>query len=374
MHASALAAIFEAFPDPVLVVGASRASGRRVMAFNAAARKAFPQLTGQPALASIIRRPDVLDLVEAALVGGKSGEAIYETGSAQDRRMQAISRPLPPNDDGAPLALLILRDETEALRNERMRADFLANASHELKTPLSSLAGFIETLRGHAKDDPVAREKFLGVMAEQADRMGRLIADLLSLSRIELDEHIPPSGEIDLALCVQDVVQALQTIAAKAEIRLELAGAQSAMVRGEFHQVIQVIQNLVENAIKYGPAGSVVTVEVLASLNRHELNIPNGADAAALNLVEPDVDMAGGFAAVRVTDQGQGIAREHLPRLTERFYRVPGQKSGSASGTGLGLAIVKHILSRHHGGLFVANLPGRGAAFTAYFPRGGGAG
>jgi len=369
MHSRAFAAIFEALPDPALLVRSEPSGEPRVALANPAARAAFPAMLGQPMLASVIRRPEVLDIVEATLRRGETGEAVYESGGAQDRRMQAITRPLPADEDGAPLALLILRDETEALRNERMRADFLANASHELKTPLASLSGFIETLRGHAKDDPVARERFLGVMADQADRMGRLIADLLSLSRVELDEHIPPSGQVDLALAALDVADALQPLATKADVRVEIFGAGPATVPGDRHQVLQVLQNLVENALKYTPAGGVVTVEVETGLTAADLAKGKRDGAPSRILLSPDLRHATRYAAVRVTDFGPGISREHLPRLTERFYRAPGQKSGETSGTGLGLAIVKHIINRHKGGLFVESEPGAGAAFTAYFPQ-----
>jgi len=369
MHSRAFAAIFDALPDPALLVRGEPSGEPRVALANPAAREALPAMIGQAMLASVIRRPEVLDIVEATLRRGVAGEAVYQSGGAQDRRMQAITRPLPADEDGAPLALLILRDETEALRNERMRADFLANASHELKTPLASLSGFIETLRGHAKDDPVARERFLGVMADQADRMGRLIADLLSLSRIELDEHIPPSGEVDLALAALDVADSLQPLAAKADVRVEISGAGPASIIGDRHQVLQVLQNLIENALKYTSPGGVVHVEVETDRMASDLSRVRNDGAPSRTLLAPDLTRNVRYASIRIADFGPGISREHLPRLTERFYRAPGQKSGETSGTGLGLAIVKHIINRHKGGLFVESEPGAGAAFTAYFPQ-----
>src|SRR5581483_9223082 len=177
--------------------------------------------------------------------------AAYETGGAQDRFWRVLTRPLESGADGARRALLVLRDETDSRRNERMRADFLANASHELRTPLASLAGFIETLRGHAKDDPVARERFLGVMAAQAGRMARLIDDLMSLSRIELNEHIAPDGRVDVALATLDVVDALAPLAAENGVKLDykLAERGKAMVIGDRDQILQVAQNLIDNAL-----------------------------------------------------------------------------------------------------------------------------
>src|SRR5581483_3854654 len=183
--------------------------------------------------------------------------AAYETGGAQDRFWRVLTRPLESGADGARRALLVIRDETDSRRNERMRADFLANASHELRTPLASLSGFIETLRGHAKDDPVARERFLGVMAAQAGRMARLIDDLLSLSRIELNEHIAPDGRVDMTSVVMDIIDALTPLAAERGVKLaaNLAPRGSAVITGDRDQILQVAQNLIDNALKYSPPG-----------------------------------------------------------------------------------------------------------------------
>ncbi|HYG26562.1 MAG TPA: histidine kinase dimerization/phospho-acceptor domain-containing protein, partial [Caulobacteraceae bacterium] len=199
--------VLERLPDPVMVVAAGQGGSpadRRIAFANAAARELFRlRGDGQP-LISAIRHPKVLEAVEASLTDGAEREVAYDAVGAQDRHWLALSRPL---EEGQ--ALLILRDQTDARRSERLRADFLANASHELRTPLASLTGFIETLRGHARDDAAAREHFLSIMHAQADRMARLIDDLLALSRIELNEHIPPAGQVDLAAAVADVVSAL---------------------------------------------------------------------------------------------------------------------------------------------------------------------
>lgn len=370
MEESAFPAIFDALPDPALVIRSDPwSSGRRVTLANAAARAMFRIAEAQPMIAQVIRRPDLLDVVEDALVRSAPGEVEWEaSGTAQDLRYRAIVRPLPIGADGSRRALVIVRDETDARRNERIRADFLANASHELKTPLASLQGFIETLRGHARDDPKAQQHFLGVMAAQVDRMSRLVADLLSLSRVELNEHIRPSGEVDLLSCVHEVVEALSPIAARAEVGLKVVGEGPARFQGDRHQVLQVAQNLIENAIKHSPAGGVVQIQVGDDRTQAELVEPRGG-AGWRSLLTPDRADGARFAFLRVTNAGAGIAREHLPRLTERFYRAPGQKSGETSGTGLGLAIVKHILNRHRGGLFVESGEGAGAVFTAYFPQ-----
>jgi two-component system phosphate regulon sensor histidine kinase PhoR len=265
---------------------------------------------------------------------------------------------------------MVIRDETDSRRNERMRADFLANASHELRTPLASLTGFIETLRGHARDDVAARDRFLGIMQDQAGRMARLVEDLMSLSRIELNEHIPPQGRTDLALAVRDVVDALAPLAAEKRVRFEprLPNAPATIQPADRDQVVQVIQNLAENALKYAPQESAVVLEVTACVRAEAAMAPVRTGAAILSLLTPDHATDQLYGLLRVCDAGAGMAREHLPRLTERFYRVEGQRMIERPGTGLGLAIVKHIMNRHRGGLVVESAPGEGSTFSVYFP------
>ena len=361
----------EGLSDPVLLVaGGARGdlAEPRLLFANAAARELLRLQRQDGLLAASIRNPMVLEALEEALYGRIEASAVFDEGGARERTWRATAKPLTTDRDG-PLALLWLRDETDALRNERMRADFLANASHELRTPLASLTGFIETLRGHAKEDPVARDRFLAIMTQQAERMSRLIDDLLSLSRIELNEHIAPSGAVDLSLASADVLDALGPLVAGRENSLDvrLAPAGAAVITGDRDQVIQVIQNLVDNAIKYAGKDGTVTVEILPAGPMDGLIAPRMPAGARLSLLSPDRAPDGRYAALRVSDSGPGIAREHLPRLSERFYRVEGQTGGQA-GTGLGLAIVKHIINRHRGGLLVESAEGEGAAFTAYFP------
>jgi len=246
-----------------------------------------------------------------------------------------------------------------------MRADFLANASHELRTPLASLAGFVETLRTHAKDDPEARDKFLGIMAQQATRMARLVDDLLSLSRIELNEHIAPSGKVDLARTVQDVSDAIRPLTEERQVTVAIKAAQGvASVTGDRDQLVQVIQNLVDNAVKYTPRGGKVCVSLEAAVNLEGARAPSRS-GVGLSLLSPDTGEAQSYVVLRVSDEGPGIARQHLPRLSERFYRVEGQRSG---GTGLGLAIVKHVVNRHRGGFTVESAEGEGSTFSVYLP------
>lgn len=368
--------VFEALSDPVLVVSGGEMddiAGRRVVLANTAARDLLRIQREGALLVSALRDPAVLEAVDEALFGGVTRTTDYAGVGAQTRHWRALTRPL-PSPDHRTLALVVLRDETDVRRMELMRVDFLANASHELRTPLASLSGFIETLKGHARDDPKARDRFLDIMATQADRMSRLVADLLSLSRIELNEHIPPSGRVDLARATADVVDAVSVLSAERDVAVMLQDRDAlAPVHGDRDEIVQVVQNLVDNAIKYSPAGQSVEIVIRPDITLEEASAPwsggsRGEGATRLPLLTPDREPGQRYAAVSVRDHGPGLAREHLPRLTERFYRVEGQKSGERQGTGLGLAIVKHIVNRHRGGLTVESAPGQGAMFIAYFP------
>ncbi len=366
------ASLVEILPDPIIVISAREAddvTDRRVVFANLAARGLLKVGEGERRLVRVIRNPEVLEAADEALFGGLNTETVFETGGVQVRMLRVHARPLGLGADGARLAVLVLRDETEARRVEQTRADFLANASHELRTPLASLSGFIETLRGHAREDAGARDRFLGIMQAQAERMARLIDDLMSLSRIELNEHVAPSDAVDLAAAVGDVLDAAGPLARERGIgfRLTLPERGAALVVGDRDQIIQVVQNLVDNAMKYSPAGASVGVEVTTAVSAEIAAAGGRPDAPRLSLLTPD-HAADVYAVLRVSDDGPGMARENLPRLSERFYRVEGQKSGERSGTGLGLAIVKHIINRHRGGLTVESVPGEGATFSAYFP------
>jgi len=248
-----------------------------------------------------------------------------------------------------PLVLVRIRDLTELRRAEELRADFVANASHELRTPLAAVTGFIDTLRGHAKDDGPARERFLEIMSVEAGRMRRLIEDLLSLTRIELNEHNPPAGEVDVASVVRDAAAVLAPLADEDRISIQIDPCESLKVVGDRDELTQVFQNLIHNAIKYGRSGG----EVRIRFGRAEA---------------PSKREGGGQVLVSVQDEGEGIPREAIPRLTERFYRVDVKRSRERGGTGLGLAIVKHILNRHKGRLQIESVPGEGSTFTVSLP------
>ena len=356
--ARANAAIIENLPDPLLLLGRDGA----VIGANRAAREAFGSRVAGHALAEVVRVPALLDAVGAVLAGEAKREAEFEQPVPVARSFNAIVERLPEgdaaaaSDDSRPAAMVLIHDLTAVKRTEQLRADFVANVSHELRTPLSALIGFIETLAGPARNDAAARERFLGLMEEQGRRMNRLIDDLLSLSRIEMDEHTRPSDAVDLAARVRTVLQALGRRAESRRIVLTLAQEDPApVVIGDADQIDEVIENLVENAIRYSRDDSTVTVRLWRTAARP------GAD-------DGDGAADSGSIAMAVIDQGEGIAREHIPRITERFYRVDKARSRAMGGTGLGLAIVKHIVSRHRATLHIESRLGEGSTFTVHWP------
>ncbi len=330
--------LIDALPEPILVVG----SGRRILHGNLAAENLLGSaLTGRN-LAEVLRSPDLLEGLDHAFGGGQAQDIDFEISGPVERSLRARIAPLVRDDGVAAGMVLVFEDLTALRRTEQMRVDFVANVSHELRTPLSSLTGFIETMQGPAKDDAAAQERFLAIMAEQTGRMGRLVDDLLSLSRIELEEHNPPADTVDLQPLVASMVTMLKGIAAERSVMLEVSLSDDLPpIVGDADQVGQVLRNLIENAIKYGRQGGVVRIA-----GRRQQ----------------------GTVAISVSDNGDGIPREHLHRLTERFYRVDAARSRKAGGTGLGLAIVKHILNRHRGRLTIESAPGEGSRFTTIWP------
>ena len=358
-----LLSALDVHPDPLAVIEAGE-DGPRVAYANYAARDLL-HLRAETNLVAALRHPRVLDRVDRALAEGAAGNASYQP-AGDERTWRIATVPMPSG--GAPSrALMAFRDDTAVRASQRLGADFLANASHELRTPLASLAGFIETLQGPARDDAEARERFLGIMAAQAGRMSRLVDDLLSLSRIEMNEHVPPRGSVELALAVRDVLDALAPVAEAQDVRVEadLPAAGETTLEGDRDQIVQVVQNLIDNALKYTPAGGAASVVVRACEDAAWQD-PVQSGAARLALVTPARPTTGPTVVLRVRDWGQGIPREHLPRLGERFYRVD---EGGRRGTGLGLAIVRHVVNRHRGTLLVESLPGAGTTFTVALPR-----
>lgn len=328
-----------AVPDPLVICDAR---GTVVYA-NKVAAAAFSGLSAGTSLVLRFRAPEMQALIARLLSEGRSASIDYAERVPVERWFRVTASPV---GDTGELHVLVFKDQSETRRIDRMRADFIANASHELRTPLASVAGFIETLRGPARNDPAAREQFLEIMQNQTARMARLIDDLLSLSRLEMKPFIDPSDKLDLRPLLDSVIDALNPLAADFGVRIERDfGDSPAIVSGDRDELIQVFENLLENACKYGQSGERVLVSI---------------------------DRAGGFEGgidVAVRDFGPGIPEEHIPRLTERFYRVDVETSRGQKGTGLGLAIVKHILTRHHARLTVRSAPGEGSTFTVHFPQ-----
>lgn len=354
-------ALVQALPEPAVYIDAQG----RVEAANPTARKAFRFVGAEPQLTAVVRRPELLDAVADARLRREPQWFEFVERDETDRYFAAVAAPL-----GAGI-LISMHDLTAIKRAEFARADFLANASHELRTPLTSLSGFIETLRGPARDDAEARDRFLEIMQGQAERMRRLIADLLSLSRIELAEHRTPEGEADLAGVVREVVDAMAPVAAERGVTFRVAGADTpVLVTGVRDELAQVVQNLIDNAVKYSEKGGVVEIDLAIKLSRDAAAARAGRlweEAGHMSIVSAAQSAQGECVSLRVTDAGPGIERQYLPRLSERFYRVdPGR--GLRPGTGLGLAIVKHVVQRHRGSFLVESEPGRGSAFGVVLP------
>jgi len=336
------AQLVEAMPEPAILVGADG----RADAANGRAYDLLPGLKlGEP-LVLALRAPDVVDAQRRVMASGEVETVSWSERVPVERLFDVTVAPLLSAEADAVATLVTLRDRTELRRVERLRVDFIANASHELRTPLASLLGFIETLQGSARDDPRARERFLAIMREQGLRMSRLIDDLLSLSRIEQKQHVQPDAAVDLAQMTRSVVDGLSAMADELQVEIRFSAAGPAVVAGDRDELLRVAENLIENAIKYGAPShreGPSLVEVAVSVNRKD-------------------------ATLTVRDYGPGIAPEHLPRLTERFYRVDAGQSRAKNGTGLGLAIVKHILTRHRGRLSIASRIGQGSSFIASIP------
>ncbi len=334
------AKLIGALPAPALIVDAD---GRAVAA-NAHALELLPALKiGEP-LVRALRSPDVHDAIRRVSTTGETENSLWSERVPIERLFEVCVAPLATDGGRVVATLLTLKDLTEARRVERMRVDFIANASHELRTPLASLLGFVETLQGSAQSDARAREKFLAIMREQGRRMARLIDDLLSLSRIEQKQHVRPDTAVDLSQAVRHVVDTLTPLAEELNVEIELDLADKVIVTGDRDELVRVAENLIENAIKYGSRGE-------------------GGDRVEISVGSNAKD---GWITVR--DFGRGIAPEHIPRLTERFYRVDAGQSRAKNGTGLGLAIVKHILTRHRGRLTISSRLNQGSTFTAYTP------
>jgi two-component system phosphate regulon sensor histidine kinase PhoR len=350
-----LGRMLESVPAPLFALD----HNRQVVAANGAAGKLFGgTITGRNLLA-FLRHPPLVDAVEACEAGRQTEPvALPESqGRSGQRRLVARLQAIRPALAGASVMVLI-EDTTAAERALTLRRDFVANVSHELKTPIAALLGFIETLMGPARDDPLARQRFLGIMRGEAERMNRLVSELLSLSRIEMNEHQPPSGRADLGNILKTVRDSLSLKVEQRQIKLSFPGlAELPTIPGDPDELTQAIQNLVDNAIKYSPDGGAVQVDY------RRIDDPIACREKLQGIRSPKA-----MVALSVSDQGEGIAKEHIPRLTERFYRVDAARSRELGGTGLGLAIVKHIVNRHRGSLDIESEPGTGSTFTLFLP------
>ena len=338
--------VLDELPDPVILLDGSR----HVVYANRTARESFNITETGRDLAASLRHPAVLDAVDAALAGDASDAVEFEVAAGVPLVFEVKVAAIPGSDDGdGARAVVLLHDVTGAKRVDEVRADFVANVSHELRSPLAALAGFIETLSGPARDDPAAREKFLGIMDNEARRMTRLIEDLLSLSRVEANEHVRPEDEIDIGAVIGEVAETYASRRGESgdvidvDLPDDLPG-----VLGDRDQLSQVFRNLIDNALKYGGPGNPVRI--------------------AARPVERMPESGARGVAVSVRDQGDGIPAVHVPRLTERFYRVDKGRSRGLGGTGLGLAIVKHIVSRHRGHILIESAPESGSTFTVTVP------
>src|SRR6202011_3022539 len=340
-------AVIAGLPDPVIVLDRET----RVLAFNPHAGRMAPALRrGEPASLAL-RVPEIVEAIRRAVATNEPQRVEFFERVPVDRWFAGCVTPVelsgaaPGFERG--LVLISMQDLTPLRRVEEMRAAFVANASHELRTPLASLSGFIDPLQGPARDDPAARERFMEIMKGQARRRARLIDDLLSLSRIELNAHLQPQTTADVTSVVRQVADALQVLAAERGVTIDIkAPAEPLVVIGDRDELTRLFENLIENALKYGGGGKRVDV----------------------NLGRADAADSPGEAVVVVRDFGAGIPPEHLPRLTERFYRVDVGHSRAEGGTGLGLALVKHIVNRHRGRLTIESTLWQGAAFSVRLP------
>lgn len=338
--------ILNALPDPVVLLDGRR----RVLAANVAADELLGEGIGERDVCMTLRHPDAGRAVKAVVdegAGQADAEVVFDAPMRRVYQMQVMG--VAKSEGLTVRAVVVLHEITALKRAEDMRADFVANVSHELRSPLSALTGFIETLQTSAKDDAEAQERFLGIMDGEAGRMTRLIDDLLSLSRIEVNEHIRPTGQVRIADIIAAVAQSVQIKAVKKGMTLDIAVPEDLEdVPGDADELRQVFQNLIDNAVTYGAADTSVVIT-----------------ARALDYY---VETGTSGVEVTVRDFGDGIAKEHLPRLTERFYRADKGRSRAMGGTGLGLAIVKHIINRHRGRFAVDSTVGEGSVFSVELP------
>ena len=344
MESQLVMSVLEGMPWPALLIDRAE----RIVAANALAKVLLGSgIEGRHYILTL-RQPGLLDAIEGTLRHRQPGQARHViTGPSREITYRVQISPV--TGEGQDGALCVFEDITDLEQTNQIRRDFVANVSHELRTPLTALLGFIETLRGAARDDPTARERFLGIMEREAGRMNRLVRDLLHLSRVEGEERVRPTEIVDVAALINMAVTALKPMADAAQVSVRITGETGAIkLPADADQLTQVFHNLIENAIKYGAPGKLVTIAVSRDPREPSLRAP--------------------AVRIEVIDQGEGIDALHLPRLTERFYRVDSHRSREKGGTGLGLAIVKHIVNRHRGRFRIESENGKGSVFTVILP------
>ena len=344
MNSDLIKSLLAAVPLPLVLIGRDE----RIKAINAAAERLLSPTAEGRHYMLVLRAPALIDCVETALRSDRPAQARHlalEVGRETTWRVIAA----PVEGEGGGGVLLSFEDITALEEAGQMRRDFVANVSHELKTPLTALLGFIETLRGAAREDPAARERFLAIMAREAERMNRLVNDLLSLNRVESEERVRPTERVELQGVIASVLATLKPMAEEQGVVFAVTGTREDLwVLGDADQLVQVFTNLVENGLKYAASGGLITINILRE--------------------ERELAFRGPGARIEVIDRGEGFDPMHIPRLTERFYRIDAHRSRAQGGTGLGLAIVKHIVNRHRGRFRIESAPGQGSRFTVTLP------
>ena len=344
MESQLVLTLLSGMPWPAMIIN----QADHIVAANAQANTLFGAgIVGRHYILTL-RQPGLLGAIETTLKTGQATQARHViTGVSRETTYRVQISPV--EGEGQKGAICVFEDISDAEQMGQIRRDFVANVSHELRTPLTALLGFIETLRGAARDDPAARDRFLGIMEREAGRMNRLVRDLLHLSRVEGEERVRPTEQIDLVAVINMAVSALKPVADAAGVTVRVMGETGPIkLPADADQMSQVFHNLIENAVKYGASGKVVTVSISRDTLGQSLRVP--------------------AVRVEVIDQGEGIDEVHLPRLTERFYRVDSHRSREKGGTGLGLAIVKHIVNRHRGNFRIESELGKGSVFTVILP------
>ncbi|MGG7646359.1 ATP-binding protein [Rhodovulum sp. YNF3179] len=346
MDLNQLNSVLAGLPHPLLVVD----SENRIRIANDAARELLGSEPAERNYVAVIRQPGALDCIENALRHRRRSEGRFmRAGASTETTYRMVAIPLDRARSGLSGVIVSFEDISHVEEAEQMRRDFVANVSHELRSPLTALAGFIETLRGAARNDEAARDRFLTIMEREANRMNRLVSDLLSLTKVEVNERVRPRDLVDVIALIRSTIAALRPLAESAGAEIDLlAECDTATVAGDPDQLTQVISNLIENGLKYGASGGVVRVEA--------------------RIVQHFAGFRGPALRIDVIDRGEGIDPVHIPRLTERFYRVDSHRSREKGGTGLGLAIVKHIINRHRGRFQIQSERGHGSTFSVILP------